>query len=35
MGHALNAWTASLAAEAKLHAATFVKFPPKKVGLGQ
>ena len=35
MGHALNAWTASLAAEAKYHAASFVKFPPKKVGLGQ
>jgi arylsulfatase A-like enzyme len=33
VGHALNAWTASIAAEAKYHAASFVKFPPKNVGL--
>jgi arylsulfatase len=35
VGHARNAWTAVMAAEAKGHAATFVKFPPKNVGLGQ
>jgi arylsulfatase A-like enzyme len=33
VGHRLNAWTASIGAEAKAHAATFVKYPPKKVGL--
>jgi hypothetical protein len=33
VGHRLNAWTASLGAEAKAHAATFVKYPPKKIGL--
>ena len=35
VGHARNAWTAVIAAEAKGHAATFVKFPPKNVGLSQ
>lgn len=35
VGHAMNSWTASIAAEAKYHAATFRKFPPKDVGLGQ
>jgi arylsulfatase len=35
VGHRLNAWTASLAAEMKGHAATFRKFPPKDIGLGQ
>ncbi|GMQ26735.1 arylsulfatase [Algoriphagus sp. oki45] len=35
MGHALSPWTAVLAAEAKYHAASFRKFPPKDVGLGQ
>ena len=33
VGHRLNAWMASLAAEAKAHAATFKKYPPKKIGL--
>jgi arylsulfatase len=35
VGHAMNAWTASIAAEAKYHAASFVKYPPKNVGLSQ
>ncbi len=35
VGHRGNAWTASMAAETKGHAATFRKFPPKDVGLGQ
>lgn len=35
VGHRLNAWTAVMAAEAKGHAATFRKYPPKDVGLGQ
>jgi arylsulfatase A-like enzyme len=35
VGHRQNAWTASLAAEMKAHAATFRKFPPKDIGLGQ
>lgn len=35
VGHRLNAWTAVIAAEAKGHAATFKKFPPKDIGLGQ
>lgn len=35
LGHALSPWTASMAAEAKYHAASFVKFPPKNVGLSQ
>ena len=33
VGHRLNPWVASLAAEAKAHAATFKKYPPKKIGL--
>lgn len=33
VGHRLNAWLASLGAEAKDHAATFKKYPPKKIGL--
>ena len=33
VGHRLNAWTASLAAELKAHSATFRKLPPKKLGL--
>lgn len=33
VGHRLNAWTAAIGAEAKAHAASFVKYPPKKVGL--
>ncbi|MFY0618932.1 arylsulfatase [Shimia sp.] len=33
VGHRLNAWTASLGAELKAHAATFAKFPPKDLGL--
>lgn len=34
-GHVLNAWTASVAAEARSILATFKKFPPKKIGLGE
>ena len=34
VGHRMNPWVASLGAEAKAHAATFKKFPPKKIGLG-
>ncbi len=33
VGHRMNAWTASLGAEMKAHAATFVQFPPKDLGL--
>ena len=33
VGHRRNAWLASLGAEAKAHAATFKKYPPKQVGL--
>ncbi len=35
VGHRLNAWTAVMLAEAKAHLATFKKFPPKDIGLGQ
>lgn len=35
VGHRLNAWMASLAGEMKQHAATFKKYPPKNIGLGQ
>ena len=35
VGHRLNAWMASLAAEMKAHGATFKKYPPKNIGLGQ
>ena len=35
VGHRMNAWLASLAAEMKAHAATFKKYPPKDIGLGQ
>ena len=33
VGHRQNAWLASMAAEMKAHAATFKKYPPKKIGL--
>ncbi len=33
VGHRMNAWLASLAAEMGAHGATFKKYPPKKVGL--
>ena len=33
VGHRLNAWTATMGAEMNEHGATFVKYPPKKVGL--
>ncbi len=33
VGHRMNAWLASLGAEMAAHAATFKKYPPKKVGL--
>ena len=33
VGHRLNPWLASIAAEAKEHGATFKKYPPKKIGL--
>lgn len=35
VGHRQNAWLASMAAELKAHAATFRKYPPKKIGLEQ
>ena len=35
VGHRMNAWLASMAAELKDHAATFKKYPPKDIGLGQ
>ncbi|MEA3274331.1 MAG: arylsulfatase, partial [Pseudomonadota bacterium] len=35
VGHRRNAWLASMGAEAKAHAATFKKYPPKEVGLSQ
>ncbi|MEE4313312.1 MAG: arylsulfatase [Desulfofustis sp.] len=35
VGHRMNAWMASLADEMKGHAATFMKYPPKDIGLGQ
>jgi arylsulfatase len=35
VGHRMNAWLASMAAELKAHAATFKKYPPKDIGLGQ
>lgn len=34
VGHRLNAWMASMAAEMKGHAATFKAYPPKDIGLG-
>jgi arylsulfatase A-like enzyme len=33
VGHRMNAWLASLGADMAAHAATFKKYPPKKVGL--
>lgn len=35
VGHRLNAFLAPMAAELKGHAATFKKYPPKDIGLGQ
>jgi arylsulfatase len=35
VGHRMNAFLASMAAEMKAHAATFKKYPPKDIGLGQ
>ena len=35
VGHRMNAFLASMAAEMKGHAATFKKYPPKDIGLGQ
>ncbi|CAN7682026.1 arylsulfatase [Ensifer adhaerens] len=35
VGHRMNAFLASMAAEMKGHAGTFKKYPPKNVGLGQ
>ncbi len=35
VGHRMNAWLASMAAELKGHAATFRTYPPKNIGLGQ
>ncbi len=35
VGHRMNAWLASMGAELKAHAATFKKYPPKDIGLGQ
>ena len=33
VGHRLNPWLASMGVEAKVHAATFKKYPPKNIGL--
>lgn len=33
VGHRMNAWLASMAAEMKAHAGTFKKYPPKDIGL--
>lgn len=33
VGHRMNAFLAPMAAELKAHAATFAKYPPKKIGL--
>jgi arylsulfatase A-like enzyme len=35
VGHRMNAWLASMAAELKGHAATFRTYPPKNIGLGR
>ncbi len=35
VGHRRNAWLASLGAEARAHAATMRRFPPKDIGLGR
>jgi len=35
VGHRMNAFLASMAAELKGHAATFAKYPPKDIGLGK
>lgn len=35
VGHRMNAFLASMAAEMKAHAATFKKYPPKDIGLGR
>ncbi len=35
VGHRMNAWLASMAAEMKDHAASFKKYPPKNIGLGK
>ncbi len=35
VGHRMNAFLASMAAEMKGHAATFKKYPPKNIGLGR
>ena len=34
VGHRRNAWLATVVGKLKLHAATFKKYPPKKIGLG-
>ena len=33
VGHRMNPWLASIGGEAKMHGATFRKFPPKDIGL--
>lgn len=35
VGHRRNAWLATVTGRLKQHAATFVKYPPKDIGLGQ
>ena len=35
VGHRMNAFLASMAAEMRAHAGTFRKYPPKDIGLGQ
>jgi arylsulfatase A-like enzyme len=35
VGHRMNAFLASMAAELKAHGATFKQYPPKDIGLGQ
>jgi arylsulfatase len=33
VGHRMSAWLATMGAEMRQHGATFVKFPPKNIGL--
>ena len=35
VGHRMSAWLATVGAEAKKHAITFKKYPPKEIGLKQ
>jgi arylsulfatase len=33
VGHRMSAWLATMGSEMRQHGATFVKFPPKNIGL--